>query len=178
MPWYIWAVILFGIGCIEHILSEYENLVSVRLKVQQAVLFGEVNRLLDGVVYFITFNLIWKGIEGGRFSIDAVLPYFFYVQGCVLGTALALMHYRKRKRKTDKERRMHFLEKANKVRKELRELKDDIITEVETEFEFDEMPTEQEKTDAANKEVQDKTNVHREAPKKEERLENPPPQAG
>lgn len=178
MPWYIWAVILFAIGCVEHVLSEYENLVSVRLKVQQAVLFGEVNRILDGVVYFITFNLIWKGIEGGHFSIDAVLPYFFYVQGCVLGSALALIHYRRTKRKTDKERRLHLLEKANRVKKELRELKDDIMTEVETELAFEDISQEQEKNDAPIKEVQDKTNVHREAPKKEERLENPPPQAG
>ncbi len=155
MAWYWWALILFGIGVVEYVLDQYENLVSVRLKVQQTVLFAEVNRLFDGIVYLITFSLFWKGIEEGNLSIEALLPYLCYLQGCVLGQALALIYYKKHKKKTDHEKRMQHLEKANRIKKQLKDLRDEIVTEVETEMEFDE-PQEQESKDA-DKEAHDKT---------------------
>lgn len=175
MAWYVWSIILFVIGAVEHAFSEYENLVSVRLKIQQTIWFAEVNRLLDGVVYFITFSLFWKGIEKGQISLDAIIPYFFYVQGCVLGTALALMYYKTTKKKTEHQKRMQQLEKANRIKKQLRELRDDIVTEVETEMEFDETP-EQESKDGSKK-AHHQTDNQREPSKKEDSDKTTPPSA-
>lgn len=175
MAWYAWAVILFVIGAVEHAFSEYENLVSVRLKIQQTIWFAEINRLLDGVVYIITFSLFWKGIEQGQISLDAVIPYFCYVQGCVLGTALALMYYKETKKKTEHQKRMQRLEKANRIKKQLKELRDDIVTEVETEMEFDEIP-EQESKDAGKK-AHNQVDNQRESSKKEDSNKTTPPSA-
>lgn len=175
MAWYWWSLILFSIGVVEYILDQYENLVSVRLKVQQTVLFAEVNRLFDGVVYLITFSLFWKGIEEGNLSWEALVPYLCYLQGCVLGQALALLYYKKNKKKTEHEKRMQHLEKANKIKKQLKELKDEIVTEVETEMEFDDT-TEQESHDA-DKETHHQTDHKREASKKEDSDKTSPPTA-
>lgn len=172
MAWYVWAIILFVIGIVEHACSEYENLVSVRLKVQQTILFAEVNRLLDGVVYLITFSLFWKAAETGHMSMDAAIPYFCYIQGCVLGTALALMFYKKNKKKTEYQKRMQQLDKANRIKKQLRELRDDIVTEVETEMEFDES-AEQESKDA-DKKTHNQVENKRESSKKEDSDKTPP----
>lgn len=175
MAWYVWAIILFVIGAIEHAFSEYENLVSVRLKIQQTIWFAEINRLLDGVVYMITFTLFWHGAEEGHIPMDAIIPYFFYVQGCVLGTALALTFYKKTKKKTEHQKRMQQLDKANRIKKQLRELRDDIVTEVETEMEFDETP-EQESKDAGKK-THNQAENQREIVKKEDSNPIPPPSA-
>lgn len=174
MEWYFWAVILFVIGVVEYAFSEYENLVSVRLKVQQTIWFAEINRLLDAVVYFITFTLFYKGLESGHFSLDAVIPYFCYVQGCVLGTALALIFYKKNKKKTEHQIRMQRLEKANKIKKQLRDLRDDIVTEVETEMEFED--NDQESKDASKK-AHDQVENKREPIKKEDSGQVPPQSA-
>lgn len=174
MTWYWWSIILFVIGTAEHAFSEYENLVSVRLKVQQTVLLSEVNCLLDGVVYMITFSLFWKGVEDGHISMNAAIPYFFYIQGCVLGTALALMFYKKHKKKTEHQKRLQHLEKANRIKKQLRDLKDDIVTEVETEMEFDDIP---EESQDASKKTHNQAENQREVAKEEISNEIPPPSA-
>jgi hypothetical protein len=139
--------------------------------VGQTMIFAEMNRMLDGVVYLITFSLFWKGVEEGHISWDAIIPYFFYIQGCVLGQGLALLAYKNNKKKTEREKRMQHLEKANRIKKQLRDLRDDIVTEVETEMEFEE--TEQESHDAS-KESSNQADNKREPSKKEEHKEIPP----
>lgn len=175
MAWYWWSVVLFLIGVIEYALAEYENLVSVRLKIAQALCFAEINRLLDGCVYFITFSLIWKGIEEGHLTFGAVFPYIMYVQGCVLGSALALIYFKKNKKRTEREKRMQLLEKANRIKKQLRDVRDEIELEVATEMEFEE-PIDQESKDAG-KEIRNQAENKRESSKKEDSKETPPPQA-
>jgi uncharacterized membrane protein len=167
IAWYWYALILLFVGILEHTLSEYQNLVSVRLKVAQTILFAEVNLVIDFIVSIAWFFLLmdfWNQLEAGVFAWKKLVPYFVYIQGCVVGTGLAIFMYRKRKRKTDHEKRILQLEKARRIKKELQELKSQIITDVDEEMIFEDETHEE--TDNAKPEVDNKTNPNQTPPKK------------
>jgi hypothetical protein len=176
MEWYWWALILFFVGVLEHTLSEYQNLLSVRLKVGQTVFFAEINLMLDFVVSVIWFILLmdfWKALEAGVMAWMKLAPYLVYIQGCVLGTAFALLHYRRKKRKMEHQKRLQHLEKARQIKKQLQALEDDlsIEEEIETEAEFDD--NDQESKDA-EKEVHSETKSDGQSTTQEKHNENPP----
>lgn len=166
MSWYVISLALFVVGIIEHFVDESQNLVSVRLKIGQTFLFSLVNKIIDFGVNVFLFGLLidfYSKFREGTYEFKTLVPYVFYIVGCIIGTTLALWYYKSNKKKTEKEKRLQHLEKARQIKKQLQMLKDDIITEVETEFEFEDQPIETEK-DNGNKAVYDKAKDNGQSP--------------
>jgi hypothetical protein len=98
MNWLHLSIILFLVGFVEQALSEYQNLISVRLRIVMTTLFAELNLCIDFVVNVILFLLLydfWDGIKGGNPDFKVLIPYAVYVQGCVVGTWSALTVFKR-----------------------------------------------------------------------------------
>jgi prepilin signal peptidase PulO-like enzyme (type II secretory pathway) len=166
---------LFVIGLIEYTVDQYQKLLLSRLKLLSTVSFQLVNKLIEAVITLYVFGTIiifWQKFQSGDHNFLLLLPYLLYTLGSVAGTGVALLIYKSKKIKTERETRMQRLEKANRIKKQLRDLRDDIVTEVETEMEFEEI-TEQEVKDA-RKEIPHKVESEREDTQKEKPESNPP----
>lgn len=134
MPVWAWSLILFIVGTIEYFLSEYQTLVSVRLKVGKTVAFAYVNHVIDFIVHIFLFGLIfdfWNKLEKGTFDYHKLIPYAFYIHGCIAGTALALVVYKYHKKAEDRKRNLAQLERARHKRKILRDIQADVTVEVD-----------------------------------------------
>lgn len=176
MAWYYLGLIFLLIGALEYFIDEYQSLVSVRLQVGKTILFATLNRFMDLVVDVFAFAILmqfWEQLKAGNYAIEILFPYLLYLLGCVIGTAMALLFYKKYKRKRDQKQRLIHLEKARSIKKQLQALEDDLSTEVEieTETEFEDEPKE---TKDAPKEVHDKDKGQRPLIKKTEHNQNPP----
>jgi hypothetical protein len=184
MPWYCWGLILFVVGIVEFFISEYQNLHSVRLKVKPTILFSELNHLFDFFVNVFLFGMIidfWEKFKHGNHNFKTLLPYLFYLQGCTIGTILALVVYKKRKKQQDREKRILLLEKARQTKKQLQEFKNDVKTEIEEEIEEDldaEINIEQETESVNTEEISDKVVDNRKISQKETNQESPLPGPG
>lgn len=179
MAWYWLGLILLVLGVIEYFIQEYQQLLAVRLRISQTIVFATLHKFMDLIVEIFVFAILLKfyeQVKAGNFSIDTLLPYLLYLVGCVGGTAFALLHYKKYKKTLDKKHRLQNLEKARSIRKQLKALEEDLSTEVEieteAEFENDEEPAKEKKD--APKEVHNKTEDIRPPVKKEEHNPNPP----
>lgn len=177
MEWYYLGVILLLIGVLEYFIDEYQQLLAVRLKVAQTIVFATLNRFMDLVVDIFAFAILmqfWEQLKKGNYAIEILFPYLLYLLGCVIGTGLALVFYKKYKKKIIHKQRLQHLEKARSIKKQIEEFEKDLITdvEVEVEEEFDE-ETSKEIPDAT-KEVHNKVDSNRPPVKKAEHKKNPP----
>jgi len=173
---FLWLSIgLFFVGLVEYAVDQYQKLLLSRLKLLSTVVFQLINKVFEAAVNLYIFGTIiifWQKFQSGNHNFLFLLPYLLYVLGSVAGTGVALLIYKSKKIKTERQVRMQRLEKANRIKKQLKELRDDIVTEVETEMEFEET-TEQEVKDA-RKEIPHKVESERENTQKEKPEPNPP----
>jgi hypothetical protein len=150
MSVWAWAIILFIVGVVEFMINQYERVVSVRLKVGETVVFGLLNQYFDFFIHIFLFGMIidfWDKVHKGVYDYGTLIPYAFYVHGCVAGTALALVVYKHRKKKTDAARRLELLEKARLKKKSLKEVSKGVTLTIQ-ETQMDEFEREDLKDEA------------------------------
>ena len=137
MHTWVWAVILFVVGLVEFFIDEYQKVVSVRLKIFEATIFSTLNHYFDFFTHLFLFGMIidfWEKFHAGIIAVGTLIPYVAYIHGCIAGTAVALIFYKWRKRKGDKERRGRYLEKGREKKKQYSGLKTDVTMEIEEEM--------------------------------------------
>ncbi len=179
MAWYYLGIILLLVGVVEYFIDEYQQLLAVRLKVAQTLFFAVLNRFMDLIVDIFAFAILmqfWEQLKKGNYAIEILFPYLLYLLGCVIGTGLALVFYKKYKKTFNKKQRLQHLEKARSIKKQIEEFEKDLTTAVEVEIE-DEFNAELEnskETSDATKEVHNKVDGHRPPIKKAKHKKNPP----
>jgi hypothetical protein len=132
VSWIDLSIILFFVGLIEQALSEYQNLISVRLRIVKTTLFAELNLCIDFVVSVILFLLLydfWDGIKGGAPDFKVLIPYVVYVQGCVTGTWAALTLFKKWEQKKLLKKNLANLKKARRTKKKAVVITDEFVKE-------------------------------------------------
>jgi len=134
MSIWIWALVLLIIGLLEYFIDQYQKITLARLKFWQAVLLQYINKLVEfavNVYVFGTIIIFYDKLKSGIYDWSTLGPYLAYFHGCVLGTAIAIIIYRRLKSKKDKERRIRFLEKARLKKKQYSQQLPDVSMEIE-----------------------------------------------
>lgn len=134
MTTFVLSLLFFIIGVIEWWLDTYEKLVSVRLKFWSTMLYSALNQYIDFFMYVFLFGVLiqfWETWHSGVHDYFKLIPYIFYTNGKICGTAGATFWYARNKKKRDKEKSLKWLEKGRQKQKKLRAINKDISSTVE-----------------------------------------------
>jgi hypothetical protein len=141
MLWYWWIILLFVVGVLEFFIDQYQKITLARLKFWPSVGLQTANQyftFLVNVYAFGTIMTFWNQIQKGIYDFTTLIPYLAYVHGCIVGTGVALLIYKKRKKKQDKEHKKKILEKARLSKKEFKKYETDVSAVIEEE-DFDDL---------------------------------------
>lgn len=175
------AFVLFLVGTVEFFLSEYQTLVSVRLKVGKTVAFAYVNHVIDFLVHVFLFSMLfafWRELEKGVFDIKTLIPYLFYIHGCIAGTGLSVIVYKYHKKVEDRKRNLAQLERARHKKKILKTIEADLSVEVEEDIDEEMKQEEQTNAEETTTEVHDQIDDQGSGPAQEEPTGSPAQSSG
>lgn len=147
---FFWSVLLFLVGVVEFAIDQYEKMVSVRLKFFQTIYFGLLNQYFDFIMNIFLFGILisfWENWHSGIHDYAKLLMYFAYINGRVIGTALATWVYARRKKKKDHEHTLRLISKTDKKgkkrsKKKYNKMVDDAVTKMSNETLLDSVETE------------------------------------
>jgi hypothetical protein len=134
MTVWIWGILLLVIGLVEYFIDQYQKITLSRLKFWHATLLQYINKILEFAVNVYVFSNIidfWTKIKQGVYDFSSLFPYLAYFHGCIIGTALAIVVYKRMKRKNDMQRRLQHLEKARLRKKQYKNQLPDVSMEIE-----------------------------------------------
>lgn len=130
------SLIFFIVGFAELAIDKYETLVSVRLKLMPALLYGALNNTFDFFMNIFLFGYIisfWNTWHSGTHDYMKLIPYVFYAIGRTIGVGGAIWLYARLKKQLEHEKAVKHIEntKSSKKKKSGKKKK---ITEPESIF--------------------------------------------